>query len=159
MKKLLIAVFILMLFTNCEKKRLNDLEGNMISRSECKFNKHNFAGDDESCIEYYYNTDSQILNLKHINSAFNCCPDDIGFDLSVSGDTLIISEYEKEQGCNCNCLFDIEIEISRLEAQAYVIKFVEPYLYEEEELTFEVDLLMNTSGTYCVDRNNYPWGI
>jgi hypothetical protein len=96
--------------------------------------------------------------MTHINSGFNCCPEKLYCEVSVNNDTVIISEFEKEQGCNCNCLFDLDIELSGFDQNKYIVKFVEPYTIGQEQLIFEMDLATDVEGEYCGVRKGYPWG-
>ena len=49
------------------------------------------VSNNEDCIEYSYN--GQTLTLKHINSAFNCCPGEITADIDINGDIVWIDCY------------------------------------------------------------------
>jgi hypothetical protein len=170
MKKALDEAFILLLSLlvfACEhdniNKELSGLSGKLISHSTCKSIKS--AGLDaetptnQSCVEYSFDASNSRLSLKHINAGFNCCPDSIYCHVSLSHDTIIISESEESSLCNCNCLFDLEIEVSGVEAQEYQIKFIEPYAADQEKMAFGLNLLMDHAGSYCVTRTQYPWGI
>lgn len=149
----------MVLIVSCDKNLINHNNGELISLSSCKYDKFTLAENDETCIEYNYNAEDKILNLKHINTAFNCCPDKLYCDISIKNDTVIIEESERKQGCLCLCLYDIESEVYNIEAKSYILKFIEPYLGDQEELVFEIDLSFNISGTHCVERVNYPWGL
>jgi hypothetical protein len=100
-----------------------------------------------------------VLTINHINAGFNCCPGNISCTNIINNDTIVISEKEESALCDCNCLFDLEIEISGLENKKYFLKFEEPYLHNQDELFFELNLSNQTNGTHCVERLQYPWGL
>ena len=115
--------------------------------------------DNVFCVEYSYDGNIDKLLIKHINARFNCCPGTLSVDNTYSNDTIIIQEFESAQLCNCNCLFDLDIEIVGIEPMPYQIIFIEPYCGNQEHLIFKVDFSILEDGTYCVSRNQYPWGI
>jgi hypothetical protein len=140
-----------------------NLSGSVINASDCKqFKAGNFAEeltDTLSCIEFIFNADSKSLLLLHQNAGFNCCPGSLSCSVNLSGDTLIIQEYEEEALCNCNCLYDLEIKVNGVEAKIYQLKFIEPYVWDMDKLEFEINLTTDVSGLHCVTRKKYPWGI
>jgi hypothetical protein len=138
--------------------------GKLTSASECK----TFTGPaleaamsaTESCIEYSYDPAKQVLDLKHVNAGFNCCPGELSADISVEKNIITISEREREALCNCNCLYDLTIEIRNLMPGMYTIHMVEPYRHDADpELSFQVDLNAVPEGKSCVPRSYYPWGM
>lgn len=160
---------IMVIFTNifligCENEE-NDpfINGSLINYTDCKTFKSVVIGinngNNESCIEYSYDSQNRILQLKHINAGFNCCPDSLYCKISLSNDTILIEEFEKNALCNCNCLYDLNIEIKGVELIEYYISIVEPYCGDQQKLMFEVDFNFSSSGKYCVNRNHYPWGF
>ncbi|MCF6366684.1 MAG: hypothetical protein L3J35_10835 [Bacteroidales bacterium] len=154
----LIIVFLVIITFACDNK-ISTEDGKLITHSLCKNGKNLVYETNETCVEYSYNTESKTLNLKHINTAFNCCPGKLYCDISVKNDTIILEEIERKQDCNCLCLYDMEADVYNIEAKSYVIKYIEPYIGYYDELIFEIDLSVNISGNYCQERNNYPWGI
>lgn len=60
---------------------------------------------------------------------------------------------------NATALFDLEMEISEIDPGIYTLSFSEPYLGNNEPLEFEADLTKTTDNTYCLSRNEYPWGL
>jgi hypothetical protein len=154
-------------FTGCEKA--NDAsnaepKGVLVNYTGCKddtiITVTDTTPNNLDCIEYNYNSIKGILKLKHINAGFNCCPGKITADISINSDAIIINEKEEEAGCHCNCLFDIYYEFSNLDSWTFRIVIVEPYRpVEETVLEFDVDLMNNPTGKFCVERNNYPWNI
>lgn len=156
-RKLLIVLLIINVFA-CDN-RINTDDGALITHTLCKNEKDLMYETNETCVEYSYDTASKTLNLKHINTGFNCCPEKLYCDISIEGDTIIIEESERKQDCNCLCLYDMEAEVYNVEAKSYIIKYIEPYIGDYDELIFEIDLSVNISGNYCMERNNYPWGI
>jgi hypothetical protein len=133
----------------------NHIIGNLVNYSSCKEFFTNYQSS-EDCIEYEYDGEN-ILLLTHINAAFNCCPE-IAVNISISNDTIQIEEIEISGSCNCVCLYDLNYEIKELKPGNYTIKVIESDIpLGEEMLEFKVDLSSATSGSYCVDRNQYPW--
>jgi hypothetical protein len=137
--------------------------GDMLGYSGCKeFGKDPGTSPDQDCIEYQYDGQGVLL-MKHVNAGFNCCPDTILAGVSLVGNTIIITENESLEpsgGCDCICLFDVDYQVDNLPPGEYTITVNELYLQPGEEiLEFTVDLSSVTSGSYCVERNDYPWGI
>ncbi len=149
-----LLAIISLLACNKDEEEINDA---LISHSECKSFKD--GGNDFSAIEYQYNADSKQLKFRHINSAFNCCPGELSVQISIEGNSIKISEAEKEAACNCLCLFDLEMQASDINAGIYQLKITEPYLYDQESLECTINLNDSITGTYRLERSNYPWGI
>jgi len=110
------------------------------------------------CIQYAYN-DSNALSIKHINAGFNCCPGQFMVDLTVSGDTLIITEREESSLCDCNCLYDLEYKLTGIGERTWWIRVIEPYYNsnDAEAIVFEADLKHDPARTVCFERTGYPW--
>ncbi len=112
---------------------------------------------DRECFKYRYDGASS-LELDHINTAFNCCPEEIVADITIENDTIIISESETGGLCDCICLFDLSYKISGLEPSEYTIIFKSPYLGGGDSiLTATINLSDSTYGIACVKRDCYPW--
>ncbi len=157
-----------LMIISCEKKDANDMQliitGQLISNSSCKNGLKSGSQiaetpDSLSCVEYSFNKENSKLTLKHVNAGFNCCPDSLYCRIELKGDTIQIQEFEKQKLCKCNCLYDLDIELNGVEMKKYQIKFIEPYVAEQKNLIFEIDLIKDTNGIYCVTRKLYPWGI
>lgn len=159
-------VIIFILFTpgckKCEGINPNAV-GTLLQYEGCKQTGASTAwegigvSNNEDCIEYSYN--GQTLTLKHINSAFNCCPGKITADIDINGNMISISEHEREAGCLCLCLFDLDYEIKNLQPGKYTIIINQLYLDKNDQvLKITLQLSSETSGTFCQDRNQYPWG-
>ena len=139
--------------------------GTLVDYDGCKeFNKGNALNGtppDQDCIEYQYDGASLLL-LKHVNAGFNCCPDEILADITIEDNVITIDEDESLEsgGCDCLCLFDVDYQISNLPPGEYTIRVNGLYLEEGDEiLQFTVDLTSSPSGSFCVYRDHYPWGI
>ncbi len=145
-----------LLSCNKEDPAVQNTNGKLINISECKSGKSSVA-DTFSCVEYTFEPSSGKLLLKHVNSAFNCCPLEVTCTFSIVNDTIIIEEMESEPACNCDCLYDLDIEISGITAKIYRLKFIEPYLGDQEPLDFYIDIPSEPAGIKCVSRSNYPW--
>lgn len=161
---LLLPLFFLVL-TGCQKteeeSKQQSVDGKVINYTDCKdFQAKSVKTEsNESCVEYTFSAVDNKLILKHINSGFNCCPGDLYCNITFKNDTLEIEEFESSALCYCNCLFDIDIEVTDIEAGQYFVRFIEPYCGDQEKLEFIIDLQQNPNGEYCVERNQYPWGI
>jgi hypothetical protein len=123
-----------------------------------------FAGSDISpyldCLEYEFDGVSRLV-LKHVNTCFNCCPQSISGYVTLGGSTLHVWEEEDFGGgepCPCLCLFDLDIVRDPVLPGIYTIVVHEEYVWEGDQLEFEVDLTEACSGSYCVYRDDYPWG-
>lgn len=163
----LILIFFFIGFISCEKGNDNtnqlDLSGKLIKNSTCKSDFKSGTStintpDTLSCIEYSYDNSSNKLTIKHINSGFNCCPDSLYCDVKLNSDTIIIKEFEAAALCKCNCLYDLNIELNGVTSKKYQVRFIEPYIGEQEQLIFEIDLTKDIDGSFCLIRKQYPWG-
>jgi hypothetical protein len=132
--------------------------GRLVDWVGCKGAMVSVAGDvprDQDCIEYSYS--HRTLNLKHINAAFNCCPEMEAYVI-VSQDTIFMTEHETVGGCHCLCLYDLEYEVIHLPAATYRVIVSQEYLLEgDQPLEFTIDLRASPSGNHCVTRSHYPW--
>lgn len=167
MKKVLFGLnflfFLMMIISGCDKENTTSgISGSITGSSDCKSIKSTGLtdiADTLSCVDYLYDSTSRELSVIHINSGFNCCPGKLSCGITTNQDTIFVREYEKKAACDCDCLYDLFISIKGVEPDVYVMKFIEPYADGMEELVFTVDLTAEISGSYCVVRKNYPWGI
>ena len=163
--KIIFIGVLIFLSYSCEENKINnnDITGKLIRNTDCKTFKSASIGsevsDTLSCINYTFDTSVNKLILKHVNAGFNCCPESLYCAVSLSNDTIIIQEFEKESLCDCNCLYDLDIELNGVQAKRYYIKIIEPYAIGQEELDFELDLEHSNEGSHCVTRKHYPWGF
>lgn len=113
------------------------------------------------CLEYSFDG-ALNLNMHHVNTAFNCCPQDITIEAYKVGFDIYIVEEEIPNPagpCPCMCLFDLSITIPGLPPGEYRIVVDEPYLPPgEPQLDFTVDLNWPVTNRVCVFRDFYPWG-
>ncbi len=116
----------------------------------------------QECIEWQY-TDG-VLSIHHVNAGFNCCVTALLAGFDKDGNQITIAETEDLEygGCSCLCLYDIDYRISYLAADEYTFTVSGPYMGttatpESDYLTFSIDLTSDSSGSYCVDRDHYPW--
>jgi len=164
--KFLVFLFIGVFILGCEKEGNPPVEitGTLLSNMQCKdffksVSEGHITPDTLSCIEYSFNKADSILSLKHINAGFNCCPEELWCEITTKVDTIIIEEFEKSAMCDCDCLYDLNVILNGVIEGSYKIKMVEPYARDQEELFFEIDLQEKSSGSFCVVRKQYPWGI
>jgi len=139
--------------------------GSLVNHGNCKSFHNESTLDsvsaDQDCIEYQYDG-QRVLLLKHINSGFNCCPDDIIGKVTINNNVISIEEDEVlSTPCLCLCLFDLTLEIVNLDPGDYTISVTEPYVEpSEEKMEFPISLSSTpSSGIHCVKRLHYPWGV
>jgi len=165
---LLTCSLIVLVILSCEKNDDYDkqliISGQLISNTTCKNDLKSRSQivetpDSLSCVNYSFDKENNKLTIRHINAGFNCCPDSLYCKIELKGDTILIQEFEKVADCRCNCLYDLDFEISGVDLKKYQLKFIEPYVAEQDKLVFEIDLNSDQNGTYCVIRKLYPWGI
>jgi len=137
--------------------------GSLDQISECKEFKSTAVwegtADSLSCIEYSYDAENSQLLLKHVNAGFNCCPGKIYGDVRFVNDTIIIKESEKDGMCDCLCLYDLEFKLTGISEKVYAVRLNELYAGDQEKFTISIDLAVNTSGSFCIVRKEYPWGL
>jgi len=154
-------LFALIIVNSCTKttEEIEDINIELVSRSDCKNDlKGGEITDSMSCIKYSFSGEELIIN--HINAGFNCCPGEITCTSQIKNDTIVIEESEEAPLCNCNCLFDLKIKVNGLLHKQYFIKVKEPYVQDQKELFFAVDLNKSpVEGSHCVVRVKYPWGM
>ena len=163
----ILTAFTLCILTSCTENNTtqnsSNAEGSLTQFSECKYmdtgNIHSYDHtSSEDCIDYVYTNDG-TLTMTHVNSAFNCCPGELTADITISNNKITIEEHEEIAGCHCNCLYDIEYRIDNLTAGIYTIEIITPYVDETEYLEFTMDLTSPGTGSFCITRNTYPWGL
>ena len=114
----------------------------------------------EGCLDYQYQANTGTLLLRHVNAAFNCCPQVIRGDVTIDHDQINIIESEAGGLCACLCLYDLDFEISNLAPGTYTIDVTEPLLSPKDpRLTVTLDLVTNPTGLICLPRSGYPWGL
>jgi hypothetical protein len=165
--KIALTFFATVLMFSCEKDNNNTkqltITGTYLSHSKCKSGLKSAietieTPDTLSCIEYSFNESTNKLSIKHVNAGFNCCPDTMFCLISVKQDTILIQEKEQGGMCNCDCLYDLNMELSSVTAKKYQVKVIEPYIDDQQEIQFEIDLVNNKDNSYCTTRKQYPWG-
>ena len=134
-----------------------------IKHSSCK-TFYRSAGLDsvdreKDMIEYYYDSLTKILKIKHYTAAFNCCVKSTDGEIYL--DTILIKVAESEKTpspCDCSCLYDLTYEIDHVEPQKYLLEISEPYLVPPDEaLKFTIDLSAKSYDTLFKMRTAYPW--
>lgn len=113
--------------------------------------------DSLSCIYYSYNDSTKVLSISRINAGFNCCMKQVICSATINFNELKIVETEKGKICKCNCLYSFDVEIFDVDAKKYQLKLVEPLVGNQTALSFELDLTKNKKGSFCEERNRYPW--
>ena len=161
-----IIIAFILLIPGCENEHDKQLtlSGTLTNYSACKSGskatlKTLNTPDTLSCIEYAFDDLENRLTIRHINAGFNCCPESLYCSVSLSGDTIVISEQEAKTQCRCNCLYDLDLVINGVDSKIYQIKFIEPYTGQQARINFKADLTKDKNGSFCVTRVAYPWGI
>ncbi len=138
--------------------------GNVIAqKSDCGGYVHTqqakLASEDQTCIEWNYSVDG-VLSFVHYNAGFNCCTDVVA-SVDVAANIITVQVTESGDWCHCLCLFDIDYVLGEIPAGVYTLNIQEPYLPEgDTALVFVIELDGGeSSGSYCVDRSQYPWEI
>lgn len=165
MRTLFLFLFQANLITSCSSESDNpskmDLSIRLLGNPQCNYLKSSGniseTFDSQSCVDFEFDGDNRKLILKHLNAAFNCCPESLWCTVDYHNDTIRIQEFERSIGCKCNCLYNLDIEIEGVEQGKYWLKLNEPYLGGQEPLVFQVDLWSLKKGQFCVARSNYPW--
>ncbi len=136
----------------------------MISHTECKhFDSRStmpVISPSRDCVGYEFDGAS-VLHIKRTNAGFNCCPDSLTASVETHGSVISVDEIEwVSQPCRCLCLYDMEYDIDGMTAGTVTLQFNEPYLQEGDEiLSITIDLAAEPSGSICVERSHYPWGV
>ena len=158
---LIIGVISITNIIGCKKDSTGPSVQNQISvtKSGCKTGIKATDSSNQDCIQYQ--RINSTLHIKHINAAFNCCPDQVYAVASISGDTIMISEKEGiSQPCNCNCLYDLDYDIANVTDSNYIVIINEPFITEDsEKIIFNLAPILSSSGEYCKTRSTYPWGL
>ncbi|MBD3298190.1 MAG: hypothetical protein GF341_06015 [candidate division Zixibacteria bacterium] len=143
---------------------VSEASATMVSQTGCKrFDSRSTMVDISSsldCVDYEYDGTAN-LNIRRTNTGFNCCPDSLTASVEISGSVISIDEIEwVSEPCRCLCLYDMEYAISGVAPGTVTLQFNEPYLEEGDAiLSITVDLAAEPSGSICVERSHYPWGV
>lgn len=166
-------VVLLMVALNCNEDSDSPAEPSeaisltVTDHSDCKmFTAKSYGvSASEECIVWEYD-DEGLLSIQHINSGFNCCVDALLASFDKAGNTITIIESEdlENGGCDCLCLYDIDYRISYLAPSTYKFIIIAPCMDtpttpDSDYITFSINLASEPSGSYCVERDYYPWGI
>jgi len=139
--------------------------GGLVRRTDCKTAGQMASGaaaaptTSQECVEYEYDGRS-LLRLKHVNAGFNCCPGTVSADIQVEGGAIRIRESESSSLCDCSCLYDLDYEFTGVIPGYWRIEVVGPYQPEgDPPLEFVLVLDGASTGSHCVVRTRYPWGL
>ena len=109
----------------------------------CKgFTRSDTEGSKE-IVEYRVIHDG-YLYISHQNAIFNCCPGELGADISTEGNTITVTEYETENGCKCICSYDLSYEVGPL-AEGETYRIIIGKKGEEQKVA---EFTFNNSSTY-----------
>jgi hypothetical protein len=159
---LLVLLIVLIVFSNisgCKKDNTTPSEPNPIeiTKTGCKTEFLLTDSIKQDCIEYQLI--KNILHIKHVNAAFNCCPNKVYALAIISHDSVLITEKEiLTQPCKCNCLYDLDYDIPNITDSNYVIVINEPYVtVESDKIIFSLNPVLSSVGSFCKTRSIYPW--
>jgi hypothetical protein len=160
-----VAGVVIALSTGCSDDNPATVAGaepasSLVAMSECKRGTDftSDRGSDQDCIEWSYNG-AGTLTLKHVNTAFNCCPE-YDITLAVREGTIALHERETAGLCACLCVFDIELRVTDLPRGIYTITVEQEYLEPGEPThVYELNLTEASTGSFCIPRAHYPWGL
>lgn len=166
MKRTLSFLFLLGLLSTCTSESDSpaemELTIRLLGNPQCVYLKseenRQEIPDSQSCIEFAFDQDNRMLIIKHINAGFNCCPESLWCTVTYRNDTILIQEFEKQQGCKCTCLYDLDLEVAGVESGKYHLRIIEPYLGAQNPLVGLMDIQTSKTGNFCVWRTIYPWG-
>jgi hypothetical protein len=136
--------------------------GRLINHSDCK----NSGGvilvnvnSTHEAITFNYYAGYKILQLSHLNAAFNCCPEKITASYKFSNDTIRIFEKQAKAGCLCECLYDINYELRNISQGIYHIEIYGPMTdgSYHSALAFDVDVVNHKDSVFALYRGFYPW--
>jgi len=156
-------LFPMVFFAGCEHEEPAVPAIMMVGNSICKSNGLKAIADrsaNQDCVVYSW-LKGDTLTIRHINAAFNCCPDGLSVTLRVDADTLIVSEAENAALCDCNCLYDLDWQLTGITGKAWWVRIEEPYVKQQDQqkILFRADLKKYPVGEFCLTRNEYPWGF
>lgn len=113
------------------------------------------------CLDWEYDGISQLV-FHHRNTVFNCCPQEVSSWLSTGSAFIDIWQEEDFGGgepCPCLCLYDVDITRDPILPGQYVVTVNALYPpYQGDPIQFLLDISGPTSGSFCVYRDEYPWG-
>lgn len=136
-----------------------DPYGELLETVGCKAAKGSadaLLASGEECLQW--DLRAGVLNLTHVNAAFNCCPESLAAEVLIDGQSITVIEEEffgTNGECDCICLFDLHIAIYDLAPDVYTVSVSGPY--SPEPLDTTIDLVAQPTGSYCEDREVYPW--
>ncbi len=132
----------------------------LIGDSGCKDDAVSLDGRSQftevECIEYEYDSEG-LLELKHVNTYLNCCPNgapglyQIHSDIEVSEGLIVLDESDNDGSCKCACYFDVDYRLFDVAPGVYTIRIFGFYRHSfpDDPLEFTVDLTEVISGTIC----------
>ncbi|MCP4568846.1 MAG: hypothetical protein GY841_14810 [FCB group bacterium] len=132
----------------------------LIGDSGCKGDPSSQDGRSQytevECIEYEYDGED-MLELKHINTYLNCCPNgapgfyQIHSDIGISEGLIVLDESDNDGSCKCGCHFDVSYKVFDISPGVYTIRIFGFYRHSfpDDPLEFTVDLTGATSGLLC----------
>jgi len=96
------------------------------SNSGCLENSFSYNEDYPGCGEDEVVATAEVnsINVTHLNSTYNCCPDDIEVALAHQGSYLRLQEKEiLTTPCDCLCCYNVETRVSGLQAGEYTLEY------------------------------------
>lgn len=146
----------------CDNPFENEKAGRIINRTDCKNSTGVFllqVNSTDEALTFNYYPEQKILQLSHINAAFNCCPEKISASYKFSNDTIKIFEKEAKAACHCECLYDINYELRNITSGIYHIEIFGPITDGKyySALVFDIDIINHRDSVFALYRGFYPW--
>lgn len=142
-----------------DPRPLPDPQGVLVDASGClgKVDDENPLPRDRGFLFWSYDADTGALRLDHVNAGLNCCPEYTAA-VTVTADSLIITEIETAGLCDCVCLYRFTFEVTDLPVGVYEIVVREECLAPgDPPLAGVIDLTGAEFGTIQALRGHYPW--
>ncbi|MFC1475700.1 hypothetical protein ACFLQW_01705 [Candidatus Zixiibacteriota bacterium] len=127
--------------------------GSLVDASDCKAGQPGKTAVIYSeCIDYEYDGMS-VLQLRHFDAQFNCCPDSFTAEISIVGTEILIeeSEWVTGGGCDCWCPYDLDYVITGLPPGEYTISLTGSRRPGggPDPLVFTINLVTTPSNHLC----------
>lgn len=131
--------------------------GNVWSQSRGSGLQNDIRAGQNEIVQWSYL--NRTLTISHVNACFNCCPE-IGSEIKVDGNTILVTEVEIKGECHCLCLMTLKYEVTNLHTGNFKLKITSPYIPNHGG-PVEVDINCSEGGSGRAEfvRGVYPWDV